>query len=66
MDSEDRDALLEMEGSRGYALLVGRINKEIERSRDQMELGSAPKRLRGYISALRMVLNLPNILKNEE
>lgn len=68
LDSGDLDALLEMERSLGYRLLIGRIEEEIERKRNTLEQHCDPEitaTTRGEIAALRMVLTVPENLKAE-
>lgn len=66
-NSADLDAMLELESSRGYALLVERINAEMERNRLYLEAdpGDGFLRAQGQVKALRTVLAIPGILKAE-
>lgn len=66
-DSGDLDAVAELERSRGYGLLLGKINAELQRKRDYLEQAQDdPVRFtQGYIAGLRMVAQLPGILKGE-
>lgn len=67
-NSEKRDWILELLRSKGWALVEERIKEETERQRCELE---EPKdmwetaTLRGRIKALRMVLTIPTILKEE-
>jgi hypothetical protein len=68
LDSGDLDALIDLERSRGYALVRERILAELERYRTGLEADSDigwTSRLRGKIEALRTVLEIPEILKAE-
>lgn len=65
LDSADLDAILELERSPGYALVVKRITTEIERKRTDLENGGNAIRLCGEIAALRVVLSIPGSLKHE-
>jgi hypothetical protein len=62
------DAVKELERSPGWRLVAERITHELERSRTALEQPTGPEMtatLRGGIGALRMVLNIPGILKDE-
>lgn len=66
--SERLDWLEDLKTSPGYELVKRRIRDEIERSRDSLERSVGAEStsvLRGYISACRMVLDIPEILKSE-
>jgi hypothetical protein len=65
LDSADYDAILELERSPGYALVVERFRQELERKRTELELVSSGSFERGQIAAIRMVLTIPSILKGE-
>jgi hypothetical protein len=65
-DSADLDAILELIESPGWALVKKRIAKEIERRRDRLEReGVDVEWIRGELAALRMVLTIPESLKEE-
>lgn len=67
-DSSDLDAVLELERSRGYALLVARTGEELERQREECERPSSTWTTyyaQGQVKALRTVLSIPEILKAE-
>jgi hypothetical protein len=67
-DSAEIDSLKELQRSPGYSLLVGRINAEMERKRDQLEdlcTQQLTDYTRGYLKALRTVLGIPQILIDE-
>jgi hypothetical protein len=65
-DSADLDALLELQHSPGYKLLLIRIDEELERLRDELETASgSAEGLRGQCKALRTVLAMVEILKAE-
>lgn len=67
-DSGDLDAILELERSRGYALLMGRIVEELDRQRVQCEQPSdswVTHYAQGQVKALRTVLAVAGILKSE-
>ena len=71
-DSGSLDALADLSVSPGYALVRERIEKEIERKREDLETVPANLRgagsiegLQGHIKALRTVLAMPGILKSE-
>lgn len=68
-DSADLDALKELRRAPGYALVAARIRHEIERKRDELEHQQISERdssfTRGYIRALRTVLDYPQILMDE-
>jgi len=67
-DSGDLDAILELEGSPGYRLVVERINAELDRQRAEIERPSdwgVTNMFRGQVKALRTVLAIPGILKGE-
>lgn len=66
--SERLEWLDELKLSKGYALVRQRIFADLERSRDAIERNISPEStsvLRGWISACRMVLNIPDILEEE-
>lgn len=67
--SEHLDQLEELTISPGWALLKQRIHSEIERARDLLERPSTSQdntiKVRGLVEALRMVIELPDILKFE-
>jgi hypothetical protein len=68
-NSEKRDAILELERSKGWGLVMQRIDEELERQRKALEAQNTDvwqtEGLRGSIKALRMVLSIPGILKEE-
>lgn len=68
-DSADLDAILELERSRGYALLVERINDELERQRLECERPTTSWKTvdhaQGQCRALRTVLAMTGTLKGE-
>ena len=67
-DLGDVDALREMERARGWLLLKARVESEIERQRSALESpldAQLTAEVRGQIKALRMVLELPEILRAE-
>jgi len=67
-DSAELDAIKELKDSPGYALVVERINEELHRKRQILEMLGPEQhfaRTQGYIEALRMVLTIPEILANE-
>lgn len=67
-DSADLDAIRELKESLGWAHVWKRIEEEVERRRTELEQFADPQltnHLRGYIKALRMVLDLPENLKIE-
>jgi len=64
----DLDAVVELQRSPGYALVVERINQELERRRHELEqpIGIEGTSLaRGQVQALRTVLSIPQILQQE-
>lgn len=66
VDSADLDAVLELQRSPGYALVVQRLGETLERKRLELERdGEDVQLLRGEISALRVALAIPDILKDE-
>jgi hypothetical protein len=68
LDSADRDAILELERSTGYALVKLRVQQEIIRRSAELELPTnieSTQYIRGVIYALRTVLQIPSILKGE-
>ncbi len=68
LDSADLDSLQELEQSPGYALFAKRINEQIQRQCAALELPQSEQmtaNLRGNIWALRLVLEIPSILKGE-
>jgi len=68
LDNGDRDAILELERSTGYALVKMRIQQEIIRRSAELELPAnieSTQYTRGVIYALRTVLQIPSILKGE-
>lgn len=66
LDSADLDAILELERSPGYALIAQRLTEVLERKRLDLERpGQDVQLLRGEISALRVALAVPGILKDE-
>ena len=68
-DTGDLDALEELKRDRGYQLVRDRIELAIERARCELESKNLdyPKTcdLRGYIHGLRLVLDIPLILRSE-
>jgi hypothetical protein len=66
-DSADLDAILELERSPGYALVVKRLNGELERRRMHLESdpGDGFLRAQGQVGGLRTALAIPDILKAE-
>ena len=69
-DSAELDAIKELKASPGYALVVERINEELERKRSAFEtlppsMPDSFRHTKGYVQALRMVLTIPEILANE-
>ena len=67
-DSAELDAIRELSYSAGYALVEARIRIELERRRDDLEREtpeSVTQFKRGYLAGLRMVLALPQILRDE-
>jgi hypothetical protein len=68
LDSADLDALQELERSPAYALVVERIEIELERAGQACErevLDVHVRRAQGAAAALRTVLRIPAILKDE-
>jgi hypothetical protein len=66
VNSEKRDAILELERSKGWGLVQERIAEELERQRKALEDPDCEIRpAQGSIKALRMVLSIPGILKEE-
>jgi hypothetical protein len=68
LDSADRDAILEVEKSPGFALIQLRIHEEITRRSAELELPAdieSTQYIRGALYALRTVLQIPKILKAE-
>jgi len=72
MDTRDSDALESLEITEGWALVCGRVMEEIERRRDALEqmpsnvVGpGGVSGLQGFISACRMFLGLPAIMRGE-
>lgn len=69
LDSADFDALQELERlSRGWELVRSCIQQEIARRGTELESDSDPTataKIRGAIEALRLVLRMPEILKQE-
>jgi hypothetical protein len=67
-DSGDLDAMQDLEISRGWELVRDRIAGELERKQVALEGDGDFQEvceLRGYIRALRMVLQIPEIRKDE-
>lgn len=65
-DSADLDALIELMRSRGYMLVEKRLMETLERKRLDLERdGKDVQLLRGEISALRVAIGIPAILKDE-
>jgi hypothetical protein len=64
-DSADLDAIEELERSLGWALVVERIQMQIERERTDLEKDGDPAKLRGSIAGRRNVLTIPGILRDE-
>jgi hypothetical protein len=68
LDSSDLDALEELKLSRGYALVRTRVEEELAGKCRELEGDLAAEQtaaLRGYIRALRTVLEVPGILEQE-
>lgn len=62
------DALLEMERSAGYRYYVTQLNVELERESRRLEKPAGQPetdRLRGFLQALRFVLDLPESLRTQ-
>jgi hypothetical protein len=67
-DSAELDAVKELLASPGWGLVAERIRTEIERRRNALEGDLevvATVKARGGLAALRMVLELPGILRQE-
>jgi hypothetical protein len=67
-DSGDLDAILELERSRGYALVMERITDELERQRLQCEQPSetwTTHYAQGQVKGLRTARAIPEILRAE-
>jgi hypothetical protein len=68
-NSEKRDAILELERSKGWGLVRERITDQLERERGELEDIWSDEAVtatrRGSIKALRTVLSIPGILKEE-
>jgi hypothetical protein len=65
IDSADLDALADLEQHPGYKLVRERIAAELERKRLDLELPAAGGFERGQVKALRTVLGIPAILRQE-
>lgn len=68
MDGDDLDALAALEIHAGWRLVRERIEQQLEARRRSLEELCAPDLTaysRGQINALRVVLDLPNILREE-
>ena len=68
LDGADRDAVLEMEKSGGYALVFMRIHQEIVRRQAELEQSAdieSTQYIRGCLYGLRVALRIPEILKGE-
>jgi hypothetical protein len=68
LDSADADALRDLVRSRGYELVANRVADELQRERAQLEGPLDVEKtanVRGAIRALRMVLQVPQILIGE-
>ena len=63
------DAIRELTRSYGWELMVGRIEEEIERRRNELEVpaegNAVTNALRGRIAGMRTVLAIPAILAAE-
>ena len=67
-DSSDLDALVDLEQSPGYVLVAQRVVEQLELRRRKLEQECdlpLTAYTRGYIAALRMVLEIPGILRAE-
>jgi hypothetical protein len=67
-DSSELDALCDTVRSRGYELMRERILTALENKRSELETDLGVEQTafdRGYIWALRMVLTVPTILRDE-
>ena len=66
--SEDLDAIRAIASEPGHALVMGRVAETLEHRRAELEHLATPEltaHLRGQIAAYRVVLRLPEILRDE-
>lgn len=67
-EQADLDALAELQRSRGFALVIQRMQVFLDEERNELEKPAGDDRtnvVRGRIQAIRTVLDIPQILKDE-